>query len=303
MILPDSVSAGEVMTMATVSMMCPSCGAPVQMPPGRSMCYCQYCGSQVKIEMSDAEITHMEKNNEFVEAVKAAIHCLAIMDYKNAIEYAEKASAIHHDDPGPVMVKYLATLDLDYKKAVTLYSLSQILRDSRESEALGDEEYKDVLETFASNYLVEKEKDFKRMFMSMKKVKPADIHNVWVYDRTRKLDTYFKDKELQEAFMHTMSDRISECESEFSVSNDVSQSNWDAIVGFREKYFFKLAGALFVDPSLRQRYSVLLTRYSNALNLKWEAAFKRDQVIGTKDEVRLFRDESDSILAWIKSMR
>ena len=71
--------------MPVESMKCPACGAPVSMSRGKRFSVCDFCGTQVKEQLSEAEFKNVEKNNEFSESIKAAL--LAI--YKNLDAGAE----------------------------------------------------------------------------------------------------------------------------------------------------------------------------------------------------------------------
>lgn len=292
----------EPLPMSIISMICPSCGAPVQMPAGRVMCFCEYCGGQVKLQLSEAETAREERSKGFVDAIRASIHCIRSSDYKKAMEYADEAEKIEKNDPAPMLIRYISTLSTDYKKATPYLSIAKSMRSEAESRALSDEEYRQLLSIYVLNYLSDRDQDFKRIFMTMKKVRPADIQNVNNYEHLKRIDSYYADADLKEAFMSTSSEYLTECEESLKVSGQMDQATWDVIEDTRKNRLFRAAGTLFVNPSLKQRFVAYMEKYNNALNLKWEIAFKKD-VNGSKDQVRSYRSESEALLVWAKSLR
>jgi len=288
--------------MAMVSLICPSCGAPVMMPFGKRVCICEYCGAPVKEEMSEAEIAGVQKNEEFVDAIKAAMHCICTRDYETAREYADKAAALLHDDPAPVMIKYISWLNADYRKATSFLTIANSKRDSG-SVAISDDEYKGLLVTYADNYLVEKDQDLKRMFSTNRRLKPVDIQNVRQYENLKRIGLYASDPELKTAFKERCEGLLGECESKLAVSNSLSQSEWDILTDVRNNYLFKAAATLFVDAAFSKRCVDLFTKYNNALNQKWENVFKHGQVSGDKDQVRNYRGEAETLISWARGVR
>ena len=286
-----------------VSLICPSCGAPVMMPFGKRMCICEYCGSPVKEELSEAEIVSVEKNKEFVDAIKAAIHCISTRDYETAREYADKAAELLHDDPAPLMIKYVSWLEADYRKATSFLAIANSKRSAGESVAISNDEYNALLSMYVMNYLTEKEADLKRMFASMRKVKPADIQNVRQYEHLKRIGLYVSDPELKDALMKTSEEFLSECESKLPSSYQLGPSEWSSLVDIRDNYLFKLSAVLFISGTYSQRCNQFLTKYSNAVNQKWESAFKSGAVSGDKDAIRNYRAEADSLIAWAKTVR
>lgn len=272
------------------------------MPYGKSMCFCDYCGGQVKLMMSEAEVARDEKRQGFVDAIKASIHCIRSKDYKTALEYADKASELAKNDPAPMLIRYVCWLESDFKKAASFRSIAESMRAEKESVALSDDEYKVLLGAYVRNYISERDSDLKRMFMTLKKVKPADIQNVNNYEHLKRLNQYFTDDNLKEAFTITASQCLDEYEGALNQANQLDQESWNALQRIRNEDLFKAAGVLFIDPSLKQHVVQYFQKYNTAINQKWEAAFKKG-VSGDKSTVKVYRDEADSLLSWSKTIR
>lgn len=287
--------------MAGTAIFCPACGAPAQIPFGKASCICEYCGSMVQRTMTEAEAANIVKNKEAVDDIKAAIHSIANRDYKSALKYADKAVELTHDDPGPYFVRYLACLDTDYRKAKSSLNMARSMPSSNDS-ILSDSDYDEAKRLFALSYLSAKGDDIKRMFLSMRSVGPKELENVRNYERTRKVDDFFTDSDLKDAFLEVISSQIDECTKRSRFSTETTQSNWDALLQFRKESFYPTAATMILDKSSASRMAAAMKGYSDALSLKWEAAFKHG-VSGSKDQVKAMRAESDSILAWAKSIR
>jgi len=288
--------------MAIITLKCPSCGAPIQMPAGRNMCYCEFCGAPVEKEMSSSEYSSMKKGNEFTDAVRAAVQCIRNKDYITALEYADKASDLDSTDPAPLLVKYVALLDKDFKKASSFAAIARSM--PKASVALPKEDYTELLRTYVSNYLSERDRDFKRVYVTYRKVKPADIENVRLYEIRKRIEPYFTDPELKEAFMSGCSEFLEECRKDVeSIRGGMTQSNWDAVSDIRNERLFFAAGTVFVDPSFAKLASQFLDAYKTILGQKWEKSFKGGEVSGSKDQVNTYRYEADSLLSWMKTVR
>jgi len=287
--------------MATVAMKCPSCGAPVQMPFGKRFCFCEFCGGQVKEQLSDEEFKHVVKNKDFVESIKSAIQCIVNGDYDTAIEYADKAAAINNNDPAPTMIKYVATLNLDIKKASSFRNIASSMRAQSESEAIPEAEYPMLLSTFANNYFKDRSEDINRMFINLKRIKASDIDNVRVYERS-KIQRYYEDSELKDAFNNTINNLLDDFEKDLPSSQQMTAENWNSLENFHRNRLFMIAGMVFANPAIAPRAKAVVMKYSNALNMKWESAFKSG-VPGSKDQVREYRTECSSFLSWLGSVR
>lgn len=287
--------------MAGTAIFCPACGAPAQIPFGKASCICEYCGSMVQRNMTEAEAAHIVKNKEAVDDIKAAIHSIANRDYKSALKYADKAVEITYEDPGPYFVRYLACLDLDYKKAKSSLNMARSMSSSKDS-VLSDSEYDEAKMAFAQSYLSAKGDDIKRMFLSMRSVGPKELENVRNYERIRKVEDFFADSDLKDTFIEAINSQMDECKKRSRFSMETTQSNWDALQQFRKECFYITAATMILDKSSAPLMATALKGYSDALNLKWESAFKQG-VSGSKDQVRAMRAESDSILSWARSIR
>lgn len=49
--------------MKTVALTCPNCGAQIQMPDGRTRCFCTYCGTQVVLDDEGVHV-HVHTHDE-----------------------------------------------------------------------------------------------------------------------------------------------------------------------------------------------------------------------------------------------
>jgi hypothetical protein len=290
--------------MAIISLTCPGCGAPVMMPFGKHMCYCEYCGSPVQREMSDSEYSAMKKNSEFFESIRAAVHCIRNKDYNTAVDFADKASKLDETDPAPFLIKYVSYLDKDFKKASSYMTIARSMMQVKKSESLPEEEYRALLYAYVCNYLSDRDGDFKRMYITFRKVKPADIQNVRQYENLKRIGSFFSDPELKEAFMNACSDYIAESQKEVDkVQGGITQSNWDAVTDMRNNRLFLVAGTVFVDAKFVAPATQFINRYRDILNQKWEAAMKKNEVSGSKDQVNTYRYEADSLLSWMRTVR
>lgn len=290
--------------MAVISLTCPRCGAPVQMPYGRNMCYCEFCGSPVEKEMSDSEFSAMSKNKEFYDAVRAAIHCVNNKDYATALEFADKAAALNDTDPAPFMIKYVCYLDKDYKKATSFVGIGRSMHKAKASEALSEDDYRSLLYAYVRNYLSDRDEDLKRMYKTYKKVKPDDIHNVRQYEKLKRISSFFTDPELKDAFMDECESFLAECKNKVdAIPTGTTQSNWDALCEIRNDRLFLAAGTLFVDPKFAAPATEFVNKYRTILYQKWETPLKKGEVSSSKDQLNLYRYEADSLLSWFRTVR
>jgi hypothetical protein len=289
--------------MGVFSVTCPSCGAPAQIPFGKSSGICEFCGGQVHRNLCDSEFASMKKNQEFIDSIRASIHCIQNRDYETAIDYAEKASKLDSTDPAPMMIKYISFLGSDFRKATSFSAIAKSMMKDGGSEALTQDEYKELLAVFTYNYLYEKDKDLKRVFANMRKVRPDDIQNVGRYERMKRIEDYFTDPELKDAMITACSDYVKDCEDSMKVTGELSQSNWDELTEIRNHRLFTVSCTVFVDPGLSGRVTQYVQKYRSALNQKWEPLFKKGTVNGSKDQVNVYRYEADSILSWLRTVR
>jgi len=270
---------------------------------GNVFCVCSYCGTQVRAELTEFEANAVAKLKGYRDAITAAIHCIGNKDYKSAQEYADKAAEMVQDDSAPMLIKYVAFLDSDSRKAASFLSMAQGLKGKSANPALSDEDYRGILCLYVQNYLSDREADIKRMFANMKKVKPADLNNVLQYENLKRMRQFFSDPELKDAFIVSTKELVDDCNKDNSLSGQMNQSTWDAIEDAHDNRVFKVASTVFVDPSIAPSATQYLSKYSKALDQKWEVAIKRGEVSGSKDQIRDYRAESDSLIAWMKTIR
>ncbi len=282
--------------MKTLS--CPTCGAPVQLAFGRVQTFCEYCGCQIRDQLSEAESATVGKNRDFVESIDAGINCIKSNDYESALKYADKAESFLPSDPAPSMIRFVCYLNNDFNKSQASYSIVQDQLSRGGSVAISQERFKDILAMYFMNYIDDREKDFKRMFASFKKVKYDDIRNVASYENTKRIRYFTTNSELTESMKETSSSFLSEVEKT-GFSGSMDQANWNAITQFREGSLFKMIGASLLNAESKPKAADLVSRYSQALDMKWESAFKQG-VSGSKDMVKSYRNEAEVILYYLK---
>ncbi|MBP5685862.1 MAG: hypothetical protein J6W72_05500 [Candidatus Methanomethylophilaceae archaeon] len=287
--------------MSVDSIRCPACGAPARIAPGRVSGVCEYCGTQIKQMLSDAEYNHMAKNSEFTEAVSAAIQCIRNRDYKTAIEYADKAAQLVHDDPAPLHLKYISMLPTDYRKAVSFHNIALSLEGKKE-ETISESDYKELLVVFAYNYFSDREADLKRMFATMRRVGSEDINNVRRYEYNKRMSDYFTDSELKTAFDSAASEEFDAFEQKVGRITQMDNANWTAIKELRDKGLFRIGAVVMAEPSLSGRASQCIKKYQNVLDYKWESTFRNGSVDGSKDQVKGYRYECDAISNWLRTV-
>ncbi|MBR4244278.1 MAG: hypothetical protein IKQ14_02655 [Candidatus Methanomethylophilaceae archaeon] len=288
--------------MSLDSLRCPACGAPARMAPGQMIAVCEYCGTPIKQRLSDAELNHMAKSSEFTEAIAAAIQCIRNRDYKTAIEYAEKAIQLVHDDPAPLHIKYISMLATDYRKAVSFHNIALGL-EGKKGESMSESTYKELLQVFAYNYFSDREADLKRMFATMKKVSAEDINNVRRYEYNKRMSDYFTDSELKTAFDSAATQEFDAFEQKVGRITQMDNANWSAVKDVRDKGLFRIGAVVMADPSYSGRASACVKKYQSVLNYKWESTFKNGSVEGSKDQIKRYRYECDSISNWIRTVR
>ena len=289
--------------MAVTSIICPQCGAPAQMPPGKRICYCEFCGGQIREELSDVGIANLEKEKNFADTISASLHCIASKDYEGAINYADKAQDIIANDPAPQYIKFIAYLPSDFRKATAAHKIAESMRGERESVAMSDEQYMNAIVTFANNYIDDRERDFKRMFATLRKMTRDDLQNVRTYENNKRLSDYYTIPELKEGFQTAASEILKESEESMRVTDQLDQSNWNAIKDVQSNHLFKVAGTIVVDTSLSPRALEYMKKYGHALDMKWEKALKKDIAGGSKDDVRNYRGECAMFVSWLNNVR
>ena len=289
--------------MSMTSMICPSCGAPVTVPFGRSYALCEYCGSQVKVQLTEAEARVTQKTKEFIDNIRASMHCIVSGDFSTAMDYAEKAAALIPADPAPAMIKYVSSLREDFRKAQSFYSIASNLRKESESIAFTEEDYESMLEAFAGYYLSERDGDFNRVFMNNKKAKAGDIQVIRQYQFTKNLSDYYTHPELKKAFIKKANKDLDESIASVNGINQVNQTNWDNLLSIRNGPFLRSMSVVLVDPSLAPKASDFVNKYYSALDMKWESGFKKEISNGSKDQIKQYRSEAEACKAWLKIVK
>ena len=289
--------------MSVDSIRCPACGAPAKMAYGKMTTFCEYCGTQIKARLTDAEFNHMEKNSQFTDAISAAIQCIRNRDYKTAMEFAEKAAQLAHDDPAPMFIKYVSSLSTDFRKAVSFRNIAITLKGSKGDESISEDAYKELLEAFACNYFSDREADLKRMFSTMRKVKPEDINNVRRYEYNKRMSDYFTDSELKTAFESAASKELDSFDSRVGRITQMDGANWNALKELRDKGLFRLGGVVMANPSYSGRVMQSIKKYESVLNYKWESVFKQGSVDGSKDQIKSYRYECSAMTDWLRTVR
>jgi hypothetical protein len=280
--------------MPVESMKCPACGAPVEMARGKLFTMCDFCGTQVKQQLSETEFKSVEKNSEFASVISAAVHCIYSDDYDGAITYADRAATMLPGDPAPSQIKFIAYLDSDFKKAVAQYKIATDMRSREESVALTDEQYRAALAAFVANYLAEKDQDLKRMFSNMRSVSASDIENVRAYEYRKKIEDFKSIPDLDEAIAFEADACMTECEQAISGIGD----DQEKLSELRKNNFFKVVSAVFIDPSLSDRAKACLTNYDNVAKKKSGGGlFGRG---GSKVDTKQYHAESEVCLVWLR---
>ena len=282
---------------------CPACGAPARIPVGKRVTVCEYCGSQIKEQVSDTELKYMEEGNKFSDAITAAIHCIRSRDYKTATEYADKAANMAHNDPAPFMVKYVSALPGDYRKASSFYNISKDMRAQKPSAALSEDGYRELLEVYASNYFYDRSEDIRRMFITIRRIDPDDINNVRKYEYNKRISDYEQDPELMEAFRTAAAREMEAYEKDVPSTGYLDNGTWTTVKKFRDTNMFRIGGIVVADPSQSGRALQCMQKYGSVLDQKWESVFKSGNVDGTKDQVRQYRSECDAMSRWLKTVR
>ena len=286
--------------MSMISLKCPSCGAPVELGFGKTRGYCEYCGMMVKEEMSEAEAARSERNGEFLEAVKASMSCIESNDYESAIKYADKAMESLSTDPAPSLIKFVAYLDSDLKKARSAYSVGHNLLDQRQSVAMDDDQYRSVLNAFVRNYLAARAKDINRSFLALRKMGPDDLQNIRNYEYRKKIEDYLGFPEVKEAMCQAASDCIDECEGNLKLSGSLDAGSWTSLKGARDRDVFRVLSTVFIDPTVAPRVTNYVQRYVDGMGLKWESMAKSGQINASKDQIKTYRYESEVCLKWLR---
>ena len=284
------------------SLICPQCGAPAQLGFGRVQTFCEYCGCQIRDQLTEAESATVGKNKEFVDAVEAAINCIQSNDYQTAMKYADKAENLISSDPAPLLIKYIANLNTDFNKSESFHSIANNMMSQNPSIILDDDKYKALLATFFMNYMSDRDVDFKRVFANTRKVKPDDIKNVMRYEDTKRTRYFVTHQELNQAMKQVANQTLADSSKNMNFSGQLDQANWTGLQEYRNKYLFKAISIAILDPSLAPQAAEATKKYSDALDMKWESAFKNG-VSGSKDEVKTYRNEAEVILNTLKTIR
>ncbi len=278
------------------SFICPNCGAPVQLATGRMATFCEYCGCQVREQFTAEESVAYGKNKDFMDAMDAAIHCIESNEYPSAIKYAEKAEGFISSDPAPFLVKYIAYLDEDFNKAQTAYKLAQTMMGKNPSIAIDDQKFKDLVQNHFDNYFRNRDQDFARMFKTVRKIGGDELLNVMRFENNRRISFYNTDPVLQEGMKSAVERHVSNMKSDFKVTTQISPDNWNAIQDFRSRYLSETLTMAILDKSAVASYADVINRYSDAVDMKWESAFKSNQVQGSKDLIKSYRNEANAVL-------
>ena len=276
------------------SMYCPACGAPVQIPFGRITTNCEYCGAQVRDQVTDAESNIIGKNRDFVEAVEAAITCIRNNDYSTALTYAEKAESELPSDPAPSLIRFVCNLDTNFNKSKAALSIMEDRMANGGSVAIDEDRISQVIGYHFMNYAGLREQDLIRMFTNIKRVTGPDINNLFVYEYNKRISDYVTIPRVVDAMKVASDALISEGES-VTFSDNTDQSNWNRIKEFRKTQLYRVSIGYMLNKDNGPRAKDVVSRYSRAVDLKWEPSFKRG-VDGSKDEVREYRREADALL-------
>ena len=222
---------------------------------------------------------------------------------EEAMKYAEKAENLIPSDPAPLMIKYIANLNTDFNKSESFHNIANDMLSKSGSIIIDDDKYKALLATFFLNYMKDRDVDFKRVFANTKKVRPDDIKNIMRYENTKRTRYFVTHQELSNAMKKTASDMLAESSNNLDVSGQMNQSTWSKLEDYRNNYLFKSISIAILDPSQAPKAAEVTKKYHDALEMKWESAFKKDGVNGSKDQVRNYRSEAEVVLNTLKSIR
>ena len=81
----------------------------------------------------------------------------------------------------------------------------------------------------------------------------------------------------------------------------MDNANWSAVKDVRDKGLFRIGAVVMADPSYSGRASACVKKYQSVLDYKWESTFKNGSVEGSKDQIKRYRYECDSISNWIRT--
>ncbi len=269
---------------------------------GRTRGVCEYCGMAVKEELTEAESSSNAKNREFLDAIDTAVHCISTADYSSAIKYAKKAEDLLSNDPAPHMVLFVSYLDSDFKKARSANSIANSMRGQKESIAITDSQYQNMMAMFANNYLEERVKDLRRSFQAIRKMGPDDIENIRSYEHRKRLEDYYGIPELKETMENVAEQCIGHCESELRLTGQADPTSWESIRKAHDRNLFLVVSSVFLDPGLAPRGISYAERYDGAINLKWEPMAKNGQIDADKARLKMFRSESRACLDWLRDL-
>ncbi len=282
--------------MSLTVLRCPSCGATVQMPPGKTECFCEYCGNPVRFQRTEVD----EKDSEFISTVNAAVVSIRHGDYKTAMDFADKASAIHPGMPAPQIIKSICYMPKDFKKAKPLFDIGKSMWEKNGTIALTDSLYEDILSSFVMNYIEDRDADFKRMIETIRGSGVSDIENVRVFECRRRLDDYYTIPDIKDAFLKISFECMGHMEDDVRFSGQITSENWGQIRRFYKECMYRTVGLVVINPELSSRSYRMVDGFVRNLDLKWGPAFK-DGIDGSKDELKIYARYSEPILKWLKS--
>jgi len=287
--------------MSLVVLRCPSCGATVQLSLGKNEGFCEYCGNPVRRQRTEAESFSDSRDREYTTIVNAAVAYIRHGEYKMAIEFADKAAAIRPGLPAPDMIRGVAHLPKDFKKARSSLEIGKALWSDNGSVVMTDELYDELITSFVLNYLDEKDKDLKRMIETIRGTEASDIENVRSFECRRKLDDYYTIPDLKDVFIRVSVECMDKMENDFRFSGQMTADNWAMINRFIKEGLYRTVSVVFVNPELKGRSMKLVGDFYSNLDMKWSSAFKNG-VNGSKDELKLYSKYSEPVMKWLRSL-
>ena len=265
---------------------------------GQAFAVCEYCGTQVKQILTEGEINKVAKDKGFVDAITAAVHCIESKDYKKAISLADKAEEMDASDPAPAMIRFIAYLPTDFKKAASNYKIAGSLGRAKESAALTNDQFMLALGILCRNYLDDRDMDIRRTVTTMGRIGPQDIENIRVYEYRKRGEDYETIPELKEAMVRTAEDCLKECEDSMPSIGQMDQVGWKKLMDARRNTLYRTVTILFMDRSLASRSESCIRKYDTAISMKWESMARSIPDID-KRALKNYRIEADACMNWV----
>lgn len=287
--------------MVLVALKCPNCGGEVNLDDKMKSGFCIYCGTKIVNEPAPSNKIKLDTDDQFRSLVMGAKNSLIAGDLGISLDYANKALEINSELPDAWYIKSAAIRKENPKVSVSCFKVGDELASSTECQYFSKEDYTKSMYTYVDDIYKECEGHLKRV-LSMKKPIAEDIEKTKIYmQRAVYVPIMETDPMLHEAVKLRAVSRVEEIEGRMSsITLSTDNDNWSKICDVYTNGLHTAISACISNHDIHNRVATMVDEYSVKLDQKWEVAFKKNGVSGSKDQINRIRNDVEIYQKWFK---